>query len=51
MAVGDMSLCAGDCVRLTAKLSDIRFCQSPRYVFDLSKVLIKTKEDNQNEEQ
>jgi hypothetical protein len=51
MAVGDMSLCAGDCVRFKAKLSDIHFRENPRYVFDLSNAVINTKEGNYDAKQ
>lgn len=48
MALGEMSLRIGDCVRLKAKLSDIHFSQNPRYVFDLSKALINANLGEQN---
>lgn len=48
MAVGDMSLHTGDCVRFKAKLSDIHFCLNPRQVFDLSKAITNMKEENRD---
>lgn len=51
LAVSDMNLCAGDCVRFRAKLSDIHFRENSRYVFDLSKAVINAKEGNYNARQ
>ena len=48
MAIGDLTLQIGDCVRFTATPAELRFSQKPRYVFDLSKACHQYKKKEQH---
>jgi hypothetical protein len=44
MAIGTLSLAIGDSIRFTGRLSELRFSEQPRYVFDLNKAITNNKE-------
>jgi hypothetical protein len=45
MAIGSLSLAIGDSIRFMGKLSELRFSERPRYVFDLNNAVINNNKE------